>query len=102
MKLTYSHKYTENTYSCGMTCTENLLNVGKRPQDSDRAGKSSQNQGGQKKKERKNEKGSRTGPATPGRSWKEEKFLHRGKCPHQQRNLPGQKRNFVQSWRRTQ
>ena len=71
MKLTYSHKYTENTYSCGMTCTENLLNVGKRPQDSDRAGKSSQNQGGQKKKERKNEKGSRTGPATPGRSWKE-------------------------------
>lgn len=51
-----------------MTCTENLLNVGKRPQDSDRAGKSSQNQGGQKKKERKNEKGSRTGPATPGRS----------------------------------
>lgn len=36
-----------------MTCTENLLNVGKRPQDSDRAGKSSQNQEDKRKKREK-------------------------------------------------
>ena len=35
MKLNYSHKYIENASTCGTIHTENLLNTGKRPQNSD-------------------------------------------------------------------
>lgn len=41
--LTYSHKIIENPSMCGTICTENLLNADKRPQDSERARKTSQN-----------------------------------------------------------
>ena len=72
MRLTYSHKHTENASTCGTVSTEGLLNADKRPQDSDRARKTSQNWVGQKKEDRKNKKGSETRPAPLGGSWKEE------------------------------
>ena len=53
MRLTYSHKYTENASICGNIHTENLQNADKRPQDSDRSRKTSQNWVGQKKEERR-------------------------------------------------
>lgn len=56
----------------------------KDPQDSDRARKTSQNWVGQKKgkrRKRDNEKGSWTGLAPLGGSWKEDKFLHLGSAP---------------------
>lgn len=40
MKLTYSNKYIENTSTFGIIHRKNLLNAGKRPQDSDKARKS--------------------------------------------------------------
>ena len=53
MRITYSPKHTKNASTCGTICTENLLNTGKRPQDSERARKTSQNRVGQKKEERR-------------------------------------------------
>ena len=61
MRLTYSHKYIENESTCGTIHTENLLNADKRPQDSDRARKTSQNRVGQKKEEKKREDQKRIG-----------------------------------------
>ena len=52
-----------------MIHTENLINTGKRPQDSDRARKSLLNCVGHKKKRRKREK-RQGGPAPPAGSWK--------------------------------
>ena len=54
MKLTYSNKYIENTSTFGIIHRKNLLNAGKRPQDSDKARKSLWNLIGQKKEEREN------------------------------------------------
>ena len=41
--LIYSHKYTENTTTCGTIHTENLQKTDKRPQDYDRTRKTLQN-----------------------------------------------------------
>lgn len=41
VRLTCSHKYTENPSICGTIYPENLLNADKRPQDSDRERKTS-------------------------------------------------------------
>ena len=76
-----------------MIHTENLINTGKRPQDSDRARKSLLNCVGHKKKRRKREK-RQGGPAPPAGSWKEEKFLHPGK--HSQK-LGGKHSNLFEA-----
>ena len=52
MKLTSSLRHIKNTSICGMIHIENLLNVGIRPQNSDRARKSPHNWVGQKRKEK--------------------------------------------------
>ena len=67
MSLNYSHRYTENTSTCGTIQRENLLKTNKRPQDYDRTRKTSQNQIG-KKKEEKEGKESEMRPATLGGS----------------------------------
>lgn len=53
MSLTYFHKYIENPAISGTILTENSLNAYIRPQDSNRARKTSQNCTGKKKKEEK-------------------------------------------------
>lgn len=66
MRLSYSHKYTENASTCGNIFRENLLNMDKRL---DRARKTSQNHIGQGKEERKKiEKRSNRGLAPLGGS----------------------------------
>ena len=67
---------------CGTVHMENLLKTDKSPQDYDGARKTAQNQIGKNKEEEKEAK-REMGPAPLGRSWKEEKFLHPGKFPHQ-------------------
>ena len=74
MELTSSHKYIQNSSTCGTTLTEHLLNTGRRPQISERARKSPCNRVGQKKKEKKKDKGIGTGPAPLGGSCEGEKF----------------------------
>ena len=67
MKFTSSHKYIKNISTCGMTVIDYLLNVGRRPQTSERTRKSPHNLVEQKK----NEKGIRDGTCPPGRElWK--------------------------------
>ena len=46
------HKYIKNTSACGTTPTEHLLNAGRRPQTSQKAGKFPHTWVGQKKKEK--------------------------------------------------
>ena len=46
------HKYIRNTYTCGTTPTEHLLNSGKTPQTSQKARNSPRTRVGQKKKEK--------------------------------------------------
>ena len=71
MELTFSHKYTKNTSTCGMILTEHLLKHGRRPQASERTRKSSCNN------KKKNQKGIRMGSAPQGdRTMKEERFPH--------------------------
>ena len=47
-----THKYIKNTFTCGTTPTEHLLNAGKRPQTSQKARNSPRTWVGQKKKEK--------------------------------------------------
>lgn len=57
VRLIYSHKYIENTTTCGTICTEHLQKkTGKRPQDYDRARKTLRNQIGHKKEEEQEKK----------------------------------------------
>ena len=44
MRLTYSHRHTENATTHGTLCTENVPKTDKGPQDYDRAKKLLQNQ----------------------------------------------------------
>ena len=87
MRLTYSHKYIENTTTCRITHTENLWKADKRLQDYDAARKAGQNNIGQKKRRRGKEgKGNKMGPALPGGRWEEEQLLHPGSFPHRRRD----------------
>ena len=82
MKLTYSHKYIKNISTCGMIHTENLLNAGKRPQDSDRARKSSQNRVEQKKIEKREKmRKEQDGTCTPMRELERRKALASWEVP---------------------
>lgn len=83
MRLTYTHKFTENPSICGTICTDNLLNADKRSQDSYRERKTSQNWVKQKKEEKKmrreKEKQRRSEPVLLEGNWKREKInLHLG------------------------
>ena len=62
------HKYIKNTSTCGTVPTEQLLNAGRGPQTSKKARKSPHNWVGQKKKEKKRDKGIRMGPDPLGGS----------------------------------
>ena len=76
MKLTYSHKVTENPSKCGTICPQNLLSANKRTQDSNRERKNSQNWVGQKKKGKRKERKGETKQVrtcTPGREMEKEK-----------------------------
>ena len=61
MELTFSHKNIINTSTSGAVHTEHLLNASRRPQTSERARKPSQNQVGQKEKERNLDRACATG-----------------------------------------
>ena len=60
------HKYIRNTFTCGTTPTEHLLNAGRRPQTSKKARNSPRTWVGQKKKE-KTETKNRDRTCTSGR-----------------------------------
>ena len=77
MRLTYSYKYIENTSICGTICTENLLKADKRPQNSDRARKTTKL--GRTKKGRKNK--DRKGEMKWVRTCLPRRELERGKTP---------------------
>ena len=80
MRVKYSHKYIENTSTCGTIHTENLLNTDKRPQDYDRARKASRNQI-QQKKEENEVKGSEMGTAPQEGAGKRKIFYTLGSSP---------------------
>ena len=66
------HKYIRNTYTCGTTPTEHLLNAGRRPQTSQKARNSPRNWVGQKKKQTQK---NRDGTCTAGRElWRRKGF----------------------------
>ena len=79
MELTFSHKYTKNTSTCGMILTEHLLNAGRRPKTSKRVRKSRNCiRQKEKEREREREKGTRTGPEPLGGNGKRGKLsVHR-------------------------
>ena len=60
------HRYTRNTSTHGTTPTEHLLNVGRRPQTSQKARKSPRTWVGQQKKKKQRQK-NRDGTCTSGR-----------------------------------
>ena len=68
------HKYIKNTSTCGTIPTEHLLNVGRRPQTSQKAKNSPRTWVGQKKKEEQRQK-NRDEICTSGRElWRRESF----------------------------
>ena len=95
------HKYIKNTSTCGTTHTEHLLNIGRRPQTSQKARNSPHTWVEQKKKEKTETKEQEWDLHLWEGAAKEEKFPHTRKPLHWQRQgVGGQEAS--EPWRRAQ